>query len=140
MGIRQQPMSFFYSVVRMNFQQTSSMGFQMWLGPLLKYITGSSEINMQEIKIKSLHCILFNIIYTLTAIWLQCIVEFEDGLGHTVHYKICIEVFKYHSVTLKTINKLQLVKHVTNFCSFSENDARLVTPTLGPSMGYFCIR
>lgn len=57
------------------------------------------------------------------------------------HYSIIvniIRVFKFHSATLimlAAIIGLQLVRHVTNFCTFSENDARLVT--LGPSTAYF---
>lgn len=49
-----------------------------------------------------------------------------------------IRVFKFHSGTLTmlaAIIGLQLVRHVTNLSTFSENDARLVT--LGPSTAYF---
>lgn len=49
-----------------------------------------------------------------------------------------IRVFKFHSgilTMLASIIGLQLVRHVTNLSTFSENDARLVT--LGPSKAYF---
>lgn len=34
-------------------------------------------------------------------------------------------------------NELQLVNHETNICTFSEKNARLITPTSDPSKGYF---